>query len=105
MGGKPARDRAGIGWGVPAQQSLFDRIPQTNTFQKNAYKTLIHELPRSNVTLKFNPNLVGLADLTAAAQSYAKHLPDALKGSLSFSKFMSNVQDDTNRAIEAGKNG
>jgi multiple sugar transport system substrate-binding protein len=105
MGGKPARDRAGIGWGVPAQQSLFDRIPQKNAFQKNAYKTLIHELPRSNVTLKFNPNLIGLADLTAVAQSYSKHLPDALKGSLSFSKFMSNVQDDTNRAIEAGKNG
>ena len=105
MGGKPARDRAGIGWGVPAQQSLFDRIPQTNAFQKNAYKTLIHELPRSNVTLKFNPNLIGLADLTAAAQSYSKHLPDAVKGSLSFNKFMSNVEADTNRAIQAGKNG
>jgi multiple sugar transport system substrate-binding protein len=104
MGGKPARDRAGIGWGVPAQQSLFDRIPQTNAFQKNAYKTLIHELPRSNVTLKFNPNLIGLADLTAAAQSYSKHLPDAVKGSLSFNKFMSNVEADTNRAIQAGKN-
>jgi len=105
MGGKPARDRAAGGWGVPAQQSLFDRIPQTSPFQKNAYKTLIHELPRSNVTLKFNPNLVGLADLTAAAQSYGKHLPDALSGSLSFSKFMSNVEADTNRAIDAGKHG
>jgi multiple sugar transport system substrate-binding protein len=105
MGGKPARDRAGVGWGVPAQQSLFDRIPQTNTFQKNAFKTLMHELPRSNVTLKFDPNLIGLADLTAAAQSYSKHLPDAVKGSLSFNKFMSSVEADTNRAIEAGKNG
>ena len=105
MGGAPARARAGIGWGVPAQQSLFDRIPQTNAFQKNVYKTLIHELPKSNVTLKFNPNLIGLADLTAVAQSYSQHLPDALKGSLSFGKFMSNVEADTNRAIEAGKNG
>jgi multiple sugar transport system substrate-binding protein len=105
MGGKPARDRAGIGWGVPAQKSLFDRIPQTNTFQKNAYKTLLHELPRSNVTLQFNPNLIGLNDLTAAAQSYIKNLPDALGGHMSFGKLMSTVESDTNRAIAAGKNG
>jgi multiple sugar transport system substrate-binding protein len=103
MGGKPARDRAGIGWGVPAQQSLFDRIPQTNPFQKAAYKTLIHELPSSNVTLKFNPNLIGLGDTTAVAQAYLKYLPDAIKGSLSFNKFMSNVESDTNRAIQAGQ--
>ena len=105
MGGKPARDRAGIGWGVPAQRSLFDRIPQTNAFQKAAFKTLMHELPRSNVTLKFNPNLIGLGDSTAVAQAYLKYLPDAVKGSLSFKKFMSNVEADTNRAIKAGKNG
>jgi multiple sugar transport system substrate-binding protein len=105
MGGKPARDRAGIGWGVPAQKSLFDRIPQKNTFQKNAYKTLLHELPRSNVTLQFNPNLIGLNDLTAVAQSYTKNLPDALAGHMSFAKFMSTVESDTNRAIAAGKNG
>jgi multiple sugar transport system substrate-binding protein len=105
MGGKPARDRAGIGWGVPAQKSLFDRIPQTNAFQRNAYKTLIHELPRSNVTLQFNPNLIGLNDLTAVAQSYVKNLPSALSGQMSFKKFMSTVESDTNRAIAAGKNG
>jgi multiple sugar transport system substrate-binding protein len=105
MGGKPARDRAGIGWGVPAQKSLFDRIPQTNTFQKNAYKTLLHELPRSDVTLQFNPNLIGLNDRTAVAQSYIKYLPDALAGHISFTKFMSKVESDTNRAIEVGKNG
>lgn len=105
MGGKPARDRASVGWGVPAQKSLFDRIPQTNTFQKNAYKTLLHELPRSNVTLQFNPNLIGLGDLTAVAQSYLKHLPDALAGHISFNKLMSNVEADGNQAIAAGKNG
>jgi multiple sugar transport system substrate-binding protein len=105
MGGKPARDRAGIGWGVPAQQSLFDRIPQANPFQKAAFKTLLHELPRSDVTLKFNPNLIGLGDSTAVAEAYLKYLPDAVKGSLSFKKFMSNIESDTNRAIKAGKNG
>jgi multiple sugar transport system substrate-binding protein len=105
MGGKPARDRAGVGWGVPAQKSLFDLIPQTNSFQKNAYKTLIHELPRSNVTLQFNPNLIGLGDLTAAAQSYIKNLPAALGGGGSFTKLMSSVESDTNRAITTGKNG
>jgi len=105
MGGKPARDRAGIGWGVPAQRSLFDRVPQQNTFQKAAFKTLLHELPRSNLTLKFNPNLIGLGDSTAVAQAYLKYLPEAAKGSLSFKKFMSNIEADTNRAIKAGMNG
>jgi multiple sugar transport system substrate-binding protein len=102
MGGKPARDRAGIGWGVPAQKSLFDRIPQTNAFQKAAFKTLTHELPESNLTLQFNPNLVGLGDSTAVAQAYSKYLAQAAKGGLSFKKFMSNVESDTNRAIKAG---
>lgn len=104
MAGKPARDRATVGWGVPAQRSLFDRLPQTNAFQKNAYKTLLHELPRSNVTLQFNPNLIGLGDLTAVAQSYIKNLPAALAGRMSFTKFMSTVEADGNRAITTGKN-
>jgi multiple sugar transport system substrate-binding protein len=55
MGGKPARDRAGIGWGVPAQLSLFDRLPEQTAVQRNAKKTLLHELPASKFTLQYNP--------------------------------------------------
>jgi multiple sugar transport system substrate-binding protein len=105
MGGKPARDRAGIGWGVPAQRSLFDRLPTKNALQRNAKKTLLHELPASRVTLQYNPYLVGLADNTAVATAYQKYLADAAKGKMSFQSFMKKVEADTNRAIRAGKQG
>jgi multiple sugar transport system substrate-binding protein len=105
MGGKPARDRAGIGWGVPAQRSLFDRLPTKNAVQRNAKKTLLHELPSSRVVLQYNPFLVGLADNTAVASAYQKYLADAAKGKMSFRSFMKKVEADTNRAIKVGKQG
>jgi multiple sugar transport system substrate-binding protein len=105
MGGKPARDRAGIGWGVPAQLSLFDRLPEQTAVQRNAKKVLLHELPASKLTLQYNPNLVGLADNTAVATAYQKYLADAAKGKMSFTSFMKKVEADTNRAIEVGKHG
>jgi multiple sugar transport system substrate-binding protein len=105
MGGKPARDRAGIGWGVPAQRSLFDRLPTKTAVQRNAKKTLLHELPSSKVTLQYNPNLVGLADNTAVASAYQKYVADAAKGKISFNDFMKKVEADTNRAIKVGKQG
>jgi multiple sugar transport system substrate-binding protein len=105
MGGKPARDRAGIGWGVPAQLSLFDRLPTQTKVQRDAKKTLLHELPASKYVLQYNPYLVGLVDNTAVASAYLKYLADAAKGKLSFMEFMKRVEKDTNRAIEVGKRG
>jgi multiple sugar transport system substrate-binding protein len=105
MGGKPARDRAGIGWGVPAQRSLFDRLPEKTAVQRNAKNVLLKELPASRVTLQFNPFLVGLADDTAVASAYLKYLADAAKGKMSFKEFMKKVEADTNRAIRVGKQG
>lgn len=105
MGGFPARDRAGQGWGVPAQKSLFDRLPRQNAFQKNNIKVLLHELPASSVILQFNPNLVGLGDSTAVASAYLKYLPAAAKGHMSFKSFLQNIERDSNRAIDQGKNG
>jgi multiple sugar transport system substrate-binding protein len=105
MGGKPARDRAGIGWGVPAQKSLFDRLPTKTAVQRNAKKTLLHELPASSAVLQYNPYLVGLADNTAVATAYQKYLADAAKGKISFTSFMKKVEADTNRAIKVGKQG
>jgi len=103
MGGFPARDRAGQGWGVPAQHSLFDRLPATNAFQKNNIKVLTHELPTANVILQFNPNLVGLGDSTAVASAYVKYLPAAAGGKMSLQSFLKNIENDTNRAINSGK--
>ena len=105
MGGKPARDRAGIGWGVPAQLSLFDRLPTQTKVQRNAKKTLLHELEASKYVLQYNPYLVGLNDNTAVASAYLKYLADAAKGKLTFTEFMKRVEKDTNRAIDVGKRG
>jgi multiple sugar transport system substrate-binding protein len=105
MGGKPARDRAGIGWGVPAQLSFFDRLPQKTAVQRNAKKTLLHELKASKPALQYNPYLVGLGDNTAVATAYTKYLADAAKGKMSFKEFMKKVEADTNRAIKVGKQG
>jgi ABC-type glycerol-3-phosphate transport system substrate-binding protein len=105
MGGKPARERAGIGWGVPAQLSLFDRLPEATPVQRNAKKTLLHELPTSKFTLQYNPYLVGLADNTAVASAYLKYVADAAKGKMSFASFMKKVESDSNRAIEVGRRG
>jgi multiple sugar transport system substrate-binding protein len=105
MGGKPARDRAGIGWGVPAQKSHYDRLPTKTAVQRNAKKTLLHELPSSSVVLQYNPYLVGLADNTAVATAYQKYLADAAKGKISFNSFMKKVEADTNRAIKVGRQG
>jgi multiple sugar transport system substrate-binding protein len=105
MGGKPARDRAGIGWGVPAQKSLFDRLPEKTAVERNAKKTLLYELPTAKVTLQYNPYLIGLVDNTAVATAYQKYLADAAKGRMSFKDFMKKVEADTNRAIDVGKQG
>jgi multiple sugar transport system substrate-binding protein len=105
MGGKPAKERAGIGWGVPAQRSLFDRLPEKTAVQRNAKKTLLHELKASKIVLQYNPNLIGLNDNTAVATAYQKYLADAAKGKMSFQAFMKKVESDTNRAIRAGKQG
>jgi multiple sugar transport system substrate-binding protein len=105
MGGKPARERAGIGWGVPAQVSLFDRLPTKTAVQRNAKKTLLHELPASKPALQYNPYLVGLGDNTAVASAYTKYLADAAKGKMSFREFMKKVEADTNRAIKVGQQG
>src|SRR5919201_933147 len=105
MGGKPARDRAGIGWGVPAQRSLFDRLPEQTAVQRNAKKTLLHELPTANVTLQYNPYLVGLNDNTAVASAYPKYLADAAKGKMSFESLMKKVEPNTTGEMGGGKRG
>jgi multiple sugar transport system substrate-binding protein len=105
MGKGPARDRAGGGWGVPAQLSLFDRLPASTPVQRNAKRTLLVELPKSKVPIQYNPNLVGLGDSTAVAAAYQKYLLDAANGKISFNELMKRVERDTNAAIQVGLRG
>lgn len=44
LGGKPAQDRAKVGWGIPTLKSLHELLPKEKEFQKLAYETQMAEL-------------------------------------------------------------
>ncbi|TMC54543.1 MAG: extracellular solute-binding protein [Chloroflexi bacterium] len=99
MGGKPAQDRAKSGWGVPGLKSMYPLMPQETPFQKQVQKVLQAELKQSEFTLAFNPYI----GEETFATSWKKHLEPALKGSISFDKFVANIEADINTAIADGK--
>src|SRR5213592_492772 len=99
MGGKPALDRAQSGWGVPGLKSMYPLMPQETPFQKQVQKVLQAELKQSEFTLAFNPYI----GEETFATSWKKHLEPALKGSISFDKFVANIEAGINTAIADGK--
>jgi len=99
MGGKPALDRAQSGWGVPGLKSLYKEMPQQSAFQKQVQKVLQGELSNADFVLQFNPYLSEQAFST----SWVKNLEPALKGSITFDKFVQNVETEINAAIVDGK--
>jgi multiple sugar transport system substrate-binding protein len=99
MGGKPAQDRAKSGWGVPGLKSLYPQMPQESAFQKQVQKVLQGELGKSDFILQFNPYI----GEETFATSWKKNLEPALKGSISFDKFVQNIEAEVNTAIADGK--
>jgi multiple sugar transport system substrate-binding protein len=99
MGGKPARDRAGSGWGVPGLRSLYDLMPRKTAFQKQVQKVVQGEIALNTRPLQFNPYLSEFA----FANAYKKHLALALRGSISFNDLLSRTERDVNTLIEEGK--
>jgi multiple sugar transport system substrate-binding protein len=99
MGGKPAQDRAKSGWGVPGLKSLYSQMPQASDFQKQVQKVLQGELSKSDFVLQFNP-YIGEETFST---SWKKHLEPALKGQISFDKFVQNIESEVNTAIADGK--
>jgi multiple sugar transport system substrate-binding protein len=99
MGGKPARDRAGSGWGVPGLKSLYDLMPAKTAFQKQVQKVLRKELALNTKPLQFNPYLSDVA----VATSYKKHVEQALKGRISFTEMLQRVEREVNELIEDGR--
>ena len=99
MGGAPAVARASSGWGVPGLKSLYAKMPTDTPFQKQVAKVLNAELPYSDGVLQFNPYLGEETFSTA----WKKHLEPALKGQISFDKFLANIEADVNAAIADGR--
>jgi multiple sugar transport system substrate-binding protein len=99
MGGKPARDRAGSGWGVPGLKSLYELMPTKTPFQKQVQKVLQKELALDTKPLQFNPYLSDVAVATA----YKKHVEQALKGRTSFTEMLQRIEREVNDLIRDGQ--
>ncbi len=96
--GKPAVDRAGSGWGVPALKSWYDKMPTTNDFQKQVQRVLKAELDLATPPLQFNPYL----GETTVETTFFNYLQQALKGDITFDKMLTNTEFDVNTAIQDG---
>jgi multiple sugar transport system substrate-binding protein len=99
MGGKPARDRAGSGWGVPGLKSLYELMPSQTAFQKQVQSVLQKELALDTRPLQFNPYLSDVAVST----TYKKHLEQALKGRISFTQMLERIEREVNDLIRDGR--
>jgi multiple sugar transport system substrate-binding protein len=99
MGGKPARDRAGSGWGVPGLKSLYELMPTQTAFQKQVQNVLQKELALDTRPLQFNPYLSDVAVATA----YKKHVEQALKGRTSFTDMLQRIEREVNDLIRDGQ--
>jgi multiple sugar transport system substrate-binding protein len=99
MGGKPARDRAGSGWGVPGLRSLYDLMPRKTAFQKQVQSVLQKELALNTKPIQFSPYLSDVAVGTA----YKKHVEQALKGRISFNEMLQRIEREVNDLIRDGQ--
>jgi multiple sugar transport system substrate-binding protein len=99
MGGKPARDRAASGWGVPGLKSLYDLMPRKTAFQRQVQKVVQAEIVLDTKPLQFNPYLSEFA----VSNAYKKHLAQALSGRMSFDELLRRLERDTNELIKEGK--
>lgn len=96
---KPAIERSGGGWGVPALTSQYPLIPKTSPFQQQANSLLQDELQYANQPIQFNPYLNG----DSFAKVWAKHLETALRGQSTMDQMLQSVEQEINQALQDGK--
>ncbi len=78
---------------------MYQYIPQQSEFQKQAQKVLQDELTHTGAPIQFSPYISG----NTFADSWAKNLEQALRGSLTFDQMLENVEKEVNAAIQEGK--
>ena len=84
---------------MPGLKSLYKEMPQESAFQKQVQKVLQAELSNADFVLQFNPYLSEQTFSTA----WIKQLEPALKGSITFDKFVQNIEAEVNAAIADGR--
>jgi multiple sugar transport system substrate-binding protein len=99
MGGQPAIDRFGSGWGVPSLKSKYELLPSETAFQQQTRAVLDSELPYAEQPLRFNPYLTG----SSFKQVWDKHFEQALRDDITFEQLLQNVEQELNTAIQDGK--
>ncbi|MDT0487911.1 extracellular solute-binding protein [Streptomyces doebereineriae] len=98
FGGKPARDRATTGWGIPSLNSLRSKMPRDTAFHKQSYEVQQRELPYFSV-LPVSP----YAQMDALNAVLTKVLPDAVKSGTSAGKVADTLNSRMNEQLARGK--
>ncbi|KPI08187.1 extracellular solute-binding protein family 1 [Actinobacteria bacterium OK074] len=98
FGGKPARDRAAAGWGLPSLNSMRSRMPKDNAFQKQAYEVQVKETPYFSVL-----PMSQYAQVDSLNGILSKVLPDAIRSGTRAGRIADTLNSRMNEQLARGK--
>jgi multiple sugar transport system substrate-binding protein len=98
---EPAQNRAASGWGVPALQSMYDKIPKDGTYRSQVWGVLEEEMKFSDTAVRFNPYLQG-GEPGVVASLFLQFYEQALNGEITFDELVQKLEAETNIAIQDG---
>jgi multiple sugar transport system substrate-binding protein len=97
MGGPPAQERAGSGWGLPALKSLYPLVPQKTAVDKQWYDAVMWELQNTiQEPRQINPFVA--TDVLISA--WDANLELYLKSQISLEEAIASVDQEVNGAIK-----
>lgn len=99
MAGKPSKERAKSGWGIPALESQLELMPEELPYQKQAYQTQQAELKHAG-QLPDSPYIGGA---TAWDPVLGKHLQRAIKNEVTVETAAKAITDEINKSLKQGK--
>lgn len=98
FGGPPARERAEIGWGIPALKSLLGSVSMKTAFDRERQRNLETELKYLRY-VDFSPYILP----SVFDDTIIKYFTLALKGEIGFDQYLACAERDINREIERGR--
>jgi multiple sugar transport system substrate-binding protein len=98
FGEEPAMDRAVIGWGVPAKESLLAELPQETAWDQMCYTALQNELEYAGAVMTFNPFISD----SLVQSTFYNYLEPTLLGDMTFDEMMATCEAEINAAIQEG---
>lgn len=98
MAGPPAEERAASGWGLPALESLWDRLPTALQYQKDAIETARAEVEYTGAIID-SPYLDGGAWTTAMDLA----LQSVILGEKTVEEASAQLEDEVNALLAQGK--